>query len=732
MHIKEIAIRNFRILLESRIELDKQPCLMMGRNNTGKTSFMVLLEKFLKGQHFDFNDFPLQHRAKLLGITDSTDVSVFSIQMMLTICYEQDDNLFNLSEFIVDLEGVRNEVYILFERRINKHSLIKAIGDTQGAEREKYIRRHIGDHMESHIYTFGDATAMCGDRKQMVEKSLGDVEKLIDFEIIHAKRNVASSEARKGGKVLSSLTTDYFNARNSADAAKFEAINKLIEDTDRCLDINYEKFFGKFMDTAKDFLGISTLAVRSNLKAKEILEDASVVVYGSEGSQLPEHQNGLGHMNILYLLLSIQICKRSFKENSKDIKLLFIEEPEAHTHPQLQYNFARKIKDLIGDDLGIQTLISTHSPHIVSSYPFENLRYMALETDEDGFNSIQIKHFHSDLYKKYRKEAEIAATKKSANNRKAKNLDPAKVEVEEFQFLKQYLTIVSSELFFADKAIFIEGTSEALLLPYFIAQFDAAKQKGFDDKKDEEGKKNYVPLAAQNIAIVEAGANAKVFRHFVEFLGIPALIITDIDTVRQKVERKGKKKDGTDATKTTYPECKVSDDEACNTSNATIKYYLDEPDEILSATHDEWFKKMLEHKLIPSSNRIHLSYQCREKDDEKSFYPRSFEDAFINVNLQMILDHWSSDNGLKNKKYLSAYVSKKAHENDGDRNEYEKAKKTLAQKKIEDIYDLTETILDGKSGFASNLLYLSYAKGVEWETPKYIKEGLEWLQEQKH
>lgn len=49
--------------------------------------------------------------------------------------------------------------------------------------------------------------------------------------------------------------------------------------------------------------------------------------------------------------------------------------------------------------------------------------------------------------------------------------------MEEFQFLKQYLSIELSELFFADKAIFIEGISEGILLQHFISNMDKAKLK---------------------------------------------------------------------------------------------------------------------------------------------------------------------------------------------------------------------------------------------------------------
>ncbi|MCK5556254.1 MAG: AAA family ATPase, partial [Alphaproteobacteria bacterium] len=77
------------------------------------------------------------------------------------------------------------------------------------------------------------------------------------------------------------------------------------------------------------------------MQAKMLFDsNASQVIYNSENGDLPEHLNSLGHLNILYLLLQIEICKKNFKKQDKDINLLFIEEPEAHTHPQMQYRFA--------------------------------------------------------------------------------------------------------------------------------------------------------------------------------------------------------------------------------------------------------------------------------------------------------------------------------------------------------------------------------------------------------
>ena len=57
MRITKIQIKNFRILQDSIMDFNNEICLLLGRNNTGKTSFMVLIEKFLKNGEFDYNDF---------------------------------------------------------------------------------------------------------------------------------------------------------------------------------------------------------------------------------------------------------------------------------------------------------------------------------------------------------------------------------------------------------------------------------------------------------------------------------------------------------------------------------------------------------------------------------------------------------------------------------------------------------------------------------------------------
>lgn len=658
MYISKITMKNFRLLKDTTLDLKKDLSLLIGRNNSGKTSFLCLFEKFFSQIRFNYNDFSLSLRDKIKKIENSTDVNELSIQMILEIEYNEEDDLEYISEFILDLEPDINTVNILFECSINKSRLLKDLSNIGEKDKEKFITKNIDNYLEEEVYVFEDHSDLKSiNRHKLIKKEMTAIKKLINFQIIHAKRDVSSSEEnRQSKKALSILTTKFFNNRNKNLSDDFTKINELMIEMDGKLDLNYGTFFESFLENSKEFLNIQNLQVVSNIQSKELLENSSQVVYGLDNNYLPEHLNGLGYMNILYLLLTIEIKKDNFLNDKRDINLLFIEEPEAHTHPQMQYIFARKIKDILSDTKSLQTVITTHSAHIVSQCDFKDIRYLLKKEDENKNENIEIKNFHEELSKKY-------------DNK------------EDFKFVEQYLTIQSAELFFASKIIFIEGTTEKMLLPYFINKFD---------KENITLDKSYQPLSSQNISILEVGANAKSFHEFLEFLGIKTLIITDIDTTEKSVTQN---KNGIDTT--VYPACEVS--KAQNTSNYTLKHFFNAPSNLETVEFKEWLDGLINNTLPDHNENIKIAYQELDGD----YHGRSFEDAFIHCNLEIVKKKSVELQGIKNRGKLD---------------------------EITDIYELTNTILEKKSDFASSLLYLALTdKEVEWNIPSYIKGGLSWI-----
>ena len=650
MHIDKIKIKNFRILRDSTLDMKKDLSLLIGRNNSGKTSFLVLFEKFYNNLSFNYNDFSLCLRDDIKDVNHETNQSNLTIQMIVNIEYNDTDNLENLSSFILDLDDSCTTVNILFEASIDKAKLIKDMVKVKPDNKERFVNKNLTKYISTKVYIFEkDEDLLEVNRHKLIPKNLQEIKNIINFQIIHAKRNVSSSEVNSGKtNILSGMATKYFNEKNKDN--DFTGINEQMIEMDKELNKTYDKNFASFMENAKEFLSLSDLKVVSNLVSNEIVQYSSNVVYGSDNKYLPEHLNGLGYMNILYLLLNIEMIKENFKNDKKDISLLFIEEPEAHTHPQMQYIFAKKIEIILKDIQNLQTIVTTHSAHIVSQCNFKDIRYLL--KNEDGTN-VTIKNFHSELKEVYSKK-------------------------EEFRFIEQYLTMQSSELFFASKIIFIEGTTEKILLPYFIDIID----------KENVSTPDYISLTSQNISIMEVGANAKIFDEFLKFLDIKTLIITDVDTTKKVITTT------TGKSKTTYNACKVQEGEF--TSNATIKHFLDSP-EISSTDWTKWFKQLKNDTLPSANSNIKISYQT----EENSYQGRSFEDAFLNINLDLIKSKRDNLDGLKNKDELDTNT---------------------------DIYLLTENILDKKSHFASSLLYLALSDDdLTWKVPQYIRDGLKWI-----
>jgi overcoming lysogenization defect protein len=688
MKIKSMQVQNFRLLRDSKLNLNENVSWLIGKNNTGKTSFLILLDYFYNKRRFDFNDFSKELRKQIYNIDYETDIHQFSIRLLLEIEYKQQDNLRNIAEFITDLEAENTIVKIACEAIIDKEKILEQTELLNKEEKKKFICKRIGEFIKYKVNIYENIEEINSEnRYKLVETDIEFVKKLINFQLINAKRDVSSSEEFGNGKgVLSSLTTKYFNSQNDLLSEEVNQLNEIILKLDSDLDTKYSSFFEPFLRNANNFLNMKEIRVESDLESKSLISNSSKVVYGDRDDCLPEYLNGLGYMNILYLLLNIEISKAKFLTDKKDINIFCIEEPEAHTHPQMQYIFAREVDRILKEIPHLQTIISTHSPHMISQCDFSNLKYFKLEED-----NVNIINFQDRMLELYSSEKEL------------------------YNFVKKYLKIESSELFFADKVIFIEGISERILIHYFMNIHDEAIMEEIKAKREEEEKKidnkNEIEelesqlLLSQNITILEVGANAKAFKKFIEFLGIKCLIITDIDSIKENKER-----------------CSVKD--GYFTSNATIKEYLDGNNIEDSEIKQKWFNNLVENaqELQNVDEKIKIAYQL----EESNYYPRSFEDAFINTNIDLIYQYKDFIEGIRNKENLTQENIRKLKYSEISLYDFIYGKRDANHKLIKGLEGII--VLDGKSSFASSIYYLALKNdNVRWKVPKYIKEGLIWI-----
>ncbi|WP_321150988.1 ATP-dependent nuclease, partial [Aeromonas jandaei] len=149
----------------------------------------------------------------------------------------------------------------------------------------------------------------------------------------------------------------------------------------------------------------------------------------------------------------------SYRKDSHNsaINLLFIEEPEAFMHPQMQEFFINRIDNAVQKALEIanrsaeeckilncQIAITTHSSHIVnskihSSNSFNNINY--LNIIDKSANVITLN--------------DDAISDGLGDNSK------------DLKFIKKHIKYKVSELFFSDAIIFVEGATEETLLRFY-------------------------------------------------------------------------------------------------------------------------------------------------------------------------------------------------------------------------------------------------------------------------
>lgn len=697
------------------MDWQKTLSLIIGKNNCGKTSLISIMQTFFsegKGPGIRYDDFNLEFKLRLNDCIackksewDNTDIQ--GIELFLYIEYNESDNIANISPLLMDLDPDNHMVVLKIEYVLNDINQLKmdydkyfeklSSGKKNARNKQQLFERFMRDKSKNYFKTVYKAIKYdytiheCNpDIFTILDKNILHLSRIVSIKSIGAKRETDNKE---NDTSLSSLSNQYYErVKGEAGDPVLEEFEAQLLKTDHELTGLYSKVFEEIVGKVKRFGGTkeneTIIQINSTLGRQELIKDNTVMTYKSGDQELPESYNGLGYLNLISIIIQIETIMAEFRCDSDkekmpaDINILFIEEPEAHTHPQLQYIFIKNIKELLregkkckdGSDIVVQTLITTHSSHIVAECDFDDIKYFC-------------------------RVSPYAVISKNLCSLEAEYKDETDPNNKRYKFLKQYLTLNYAEVFFADKVILYEGDTERILLPAMMR------------KIDQEEEASGMPLLSQNISIIAAGANSQLFSPLLAFLDIKTLIITDIDAVKKK-EIKGKG--------TYYVACEVEKGE--KTSNHALNYYFKEALENWGRNDLTFFKKQNARQKVLSyiqknwqqneDGKLMIAYQTKEENG-KEYYPRSFEDAFFCCNRQFIIDNISNFHCLKNKKYFDEKDESGIYQY----SPYELAEKCVKSKPAFPMEVLLNSESDGKCDYSN------------WKIPSYIKEGLLWLKQ---
>jgi predicted ATP-dependent endonuclease of OLD family len=681
MKIRQLRIKNFRLLDEVTLNIEDDITLIVGKNNTGKTSLFEAINIFAKSQEISFEDFSqsaylaFNRLLKFINKIDFNSISerrkeIFEkiiqnqtpkVQLYIEVEYNiQNDSLINLSEFITDLDENRNDATILISYESNNS--LGLFFSFLGREKKEI---NLITWLKENVKTFYKIKCFAVDKDSDFKKEIdlsfkSKIEKIVSFEDIKASRTLDDTKTDKN-KTLATGFSHYYRERdqNREDVKKLEST---LSGVSNVLKGEYEKVLKEVISDLNDFgastpITIPQIEIDSEFDSESVIKNNIKYYYKHEGINLPESYNGLGYSNLIFMVLELTSFIERFKNSSEEKKSEFltilIEEPEAHMHPQMQQVFikqiTKKIKKAKQDGINIQLIITTHSSHIIAEAGidlhkgFDRIRY---------FNKIEGRLEINDF-----------------NNFKQQENDK-----ETFRFLKQYLNLQKCDIFFADKVIMVEGITEKMLLPLMINKIATGLNNNY-------------------ISILEVGgAYTHKFKDLLKFIKVKTLVITDIDSVDPENSRKA---------------CATNIVNSV-TSNATLKNWI--PNKVLisdlNLTNDE-------EKF--DGDFIRICYQIAECE-ENIHVARSLEEAIINKNFDFFKNSFNELN------------------NDGEETLVEVKSKfdLLKNENLDDnidVYTLSPNS-DEKSQFAFDLMTFK-SDELDWEVPLYIKEGLEWLAKDK-
>lgn len=652
MKLSTIKIKNYRLLVDAELDVHKKTTLIVGRNNTAKTSCIGCVSTILDGKSFLYDDYPLEKRKELFDLfshfmekTISYDklcqsVQPISVEFLVDYSAEQpEDYLGALSPFIIDVDIDTTVALISIENRIKMEEAPLRSLLEKGFYRDGVFSpdaaqfRDIVNNSYQKIFGLTIYAINPKNKEDRQIKTHKELSALFPYYCIPAERALGEDGSQSNS--LSSLISSYFDVdeANLDPTVAKEVINlrHIIEDANKSIQKQSDEILSSIVKSAIGFgypnaeelqLGVITsLTIDDQIKNQTRLSYTS----GTIGERLPSTHNGLGYKNLIKMeFLLAAFAKEVEKCGEACIPLLFIEEPESHMHPQMQHAFADYLESFLEkiSNVHIQTVLTSHSAHIANTIDFSKIRYAQKVTSGVVF----------------------------------KNMNAfAEANKDNMTFIRKYLTLSRCDLFFADKIIFVEGASERLLLPDIIDKCD----------KEELFASQEYKLPAQYYTIIEVGgAYAYKFIPFADFLGVPCLILTDIDSMAEN------------RTKAFVSVGKT-------TSNSTIKWWMRKVKGLPET--DQSAIDLKEIVALTASQKTlgksHLEFQVYEN----GLCARSLEEAMRNVNR----DYYS----------LSSPVSEESIEYTGK----------------------------SKTDFALDLIY----NNPNYETPKYIQDGLVWLNEQK-
>lgn len=737
MHLESITIKNYRkfrckdnaiyfvkpeVIDLSNIE--EQPesviapstTLIIGKNNAGKTTVVNALKMLCRNEQPSATDFNLSYLNELFNqykqgfeVDQETkfehlETPSLEFKLVVKVDFNDEDLMTHLAPLIpISEDNSAGSVSV--------HIMVKVVLSDELAFKEEVRNIFKATDSEGNVlfdkerfekfYELLSKETVVGQTEGDLYKTefldvLGNItnkfslKKLINIKEIKANRHLKEGVLSDVfNKIVSFQFANDVSSRLALEAS-IESMNKQISGNVGAKSTDISKVLGEIENTNKVDLNLS-----GNVTYDAVMKGLIKYNFMDGEDYIPEDQFGLGYINLLNIIGEIIHFVDSYEDKShfSQINILFIEEPEAFMHPQMQELFIKRIDNAIVKALEIasassenaktlrcQIGITTHSSHIVnskihSSNTFNNINY--LTSINKCAKAINLT------------DEVVVSTKENDANKK-------------LNFIKRHIKYKVSELFFSDAIIFVEGITEETLLNFYLEKHPILN--------------NYY-ISVFNIN----GAHGKLYLPLAKKLSVPSLIVTDLDIKRSKCEKNERHKESEscgvcgqqpkDADTPYVPGsnpifAQITSLDERRTTNATIK----ELNQKLRYKIDAEADKLDDLAFFEDGNL----YVVFQKDPIVGQHATSLEEALILTNYQNDIM-----NDVIQECKPDIYRDILCGGDNGSR-----------ENLIHNSYKLQKKLSDSKSDFSNRLLFSflsSEENDVLPKLPNYLEDGLNWL-----
>ena len=720
MKIQSVHIRNYRKLKNCHIDFGEKKTVLVGANNSGKTSAISAIVWFLKNtERFTLKEFTVTNWALINTIgekwleKDSVDDALLSSHQWDNIVPSMDvwinvenGEQYRVNHLIPSLStwdgkkvGVRGQyvpkdvtkLYTAYKEAKTKARSLEATEEWKEADSPELYPKNLCDFLGkgSNLREYFDVKyyiidpALDPDDEDEVqttpdnELGYNPLDGLIKVDTILASRDFSDPEGQTDSEIdtLSKQFQQCYKSSGQEDEElTCEGLKLLggIVTANKTYDEKLRKTFEVPVGELKNinYPGFQNpeIKIRSKIQIEESIKHDSAVQFAIQGMEelvLPEKYNGLGYRNLISIYLKlIDFREKWLKElsegkNIEPIHLVFVEEPEAHLHAQAQQVFVKKAFEALCNN------------KLIEENPWLSTQLVLSTHSNHVVNELDLNCMR--YFKRVIDVGEKIPVSKVVNLSSTFGTDD-----ETKQFVTRYIRLTHCDIFFSDAVVLVEGPAEKILVPSFLVK---------------------AGLDSYYISVIEVnGRHAHSFRKLIEKIGIAALIVTDIDATDTKVGEDGKE---------IHPSVITAKGNGYKTGNPSIKSWLsgkEQIDDLLALDEKE---KLVNNVRIAFQTPVNVKWD-KNKDELTEVCPYTFEDALIFTNLELFRRE-----GLKKMGAITTIANLLKHSNSANELQNKIFKKLESKSGFQ------------KADFAISLLYKD--DFVDLVAPVYIQEGLEWM-----